>query len=53
MEKVLGQGFVTAIGSGVIFLFGAWDIAFQVLVRLIVIDYLTGVMGPIFFPGLE
>ena len=44
MEKVLGQGFVTAIGSGVIFLFGAWDIAFQVLVTLIIIDYVTGVM---------
>lgn len=44
MEKVLGQSFVTAIGSGVIFLFGAWDIAFQVLVTLIIIDYVTGVM---------
>lgn len=44
MDKVLGQGFITAIGSGVIFLFGAWDIAFQVLVALIIIDYVTGVM---------
>ena len=44
MDKVLGQGFVTAISSGFLFLFGAWDIAFQVLVTLIVIDYGTGVM---------
>ena len=44
MDKVLGQGFVTAIGSGFIFLFGAWDIAFQVLVSLIILDYGTGVI---------
>ena len=45
MDKVLGQGFVTAIGSGFLFLFEAWDIAFQVLVTLIIIDYGTGVMA--------
>lgn len=44
MEKILGQGFITAIGGGFIYLFGAWDIAFQVLVTLVVIDYATGVM---------
>lgn len=44
MDKLLGQSFITAIGSGLMFLFGAWDIAFQVLVTLIIIDYVTGVM---------
>lgn len=44
MDKLFGQGFVAAIGGGFIYLFGAWDIAFQVLVTLIVIDYATGVM---------
>ena len=44
MEKALGQGFVTAIGSGFLFLFGSWDVAFKVLVTLIIVDYVTGVM---------
>lgn len=44
MDKVLGQGFVTAIGGGLAFLFGSWDMAFKVLVTLIVIDYGSGVM---------
>ena len=44
MEKILGQGIVTTVGAGLIWLFGAWDIAFQVLIILMIVDYITGVM---------
>ena len=44
MDKMFGQGVITGVGGVFIYLFGAWDIAFQVLVTLIVIDYVTGVM---------
>ena len=44
MERIFGQGLITGFGGVLIYLFGAWDIAFQVLVTLIVIDYVSGVM---------
>ncbi|MBU3812278.1 MAG: phage holin family protein [Candidatus Niameybacter stercoravium] len=44
MDKMFGQGIITGVGGIFIYLFGAWDIAFQVLVSLIFIDYATGVM---------
>lgn len=44
MEKILGQSIITTFGGFFIYLFGAWDIAFQVLCTLIIIDYTTGVM---------
>lgn len=44
MDKVFGQGIITSVGGAFIYLFGAWDIAFQVLCTLVVIDYVTGVM---------
>lgn len=44
MDKMFGQGIITGFGGVFIYLFGAWDIAFQVLVTLLIIDYGTGVM---------
>lgn len=53
MEKFFGQGIITGLGSLFVYLFGAWDIAFQVLVALIVIDYATGVMVAIINKNLS
>lgn len=44
MNKVIGQGVITASGGLFIYLFGACDSAFMVLVTLILCDYITGVM---------
>lgn len=38
------QALITCFGGIFIFLFGAWDIMFQVLVVFVVLDYITGVM---------
>ena len=45
MEKLFGQIAITSASGIFIFLFGAWDIAFQVLCVFMVLDYLTGVMS--------
>ena len=45
MEKLFGQIAITSVSGIFIFLFGAWDIAFQVLCVFMVLDYLTGVMS--------
>ena len=44
MEKVIGQTLTGVIAGIVIYLFGAWDVAFQVLCVFMVIDYITGTM---------
>lgn len=41
---IIKQGFLTIVSGLFVFLFGAWDRAFQVLVTFIVLDYITGVM---------
>lgn len=45
MDKLFGQLAITSVSSMFIFLFGACDIAFQVLCVFMVLDYLTGVMS--------
>lgn len=45
MDKALGQGIIASMSGIFIYLFGGLDIAFKVLVTLIVIDYITGVMA--------
>ena len=45
MDKLFGQIAITSVSGIFIFLFGAWDIAFQVLCVFMVLDYLTGVMS--------
>lgn len=44
MEKVIGHTLTGVIAGIVTYLFGAWDVAFQVLCVFMVIDYITGVM---------
>ena len=44
MEKVIGHTLTGVIASIVVYLFGAWDVAFQVLCVFMVIDYITGTM---------
>ena len=44
MEKVIGQTLTGVIAGIVIYLFGAWDVAFQVLCVFMLIDYITGTM---------
>lgn len=44
MEKVIGHTLTGVIASIVTYLFGAWDVAFQVLCVFMVIDYITGTM---------
>lgn len=53
MEKVVGQGIITSLGGMFFYFFGGWDIAFQVLVALIVIDYISGVMVAIINKNLS
>jgi len=36
---------MAVVGTGGIYLFGAWDIILQALIAMVVIDYLTGVMA--------
>lgn len=45
MDKLFGQLAITSVSCMFIFLFGAWDIAFQVLCVFMVLDYVTGVMS--------
>ena len=45
MDKLFGQLAITSVSGMFIFLFGAWDIAFQVLCVFMVLDYVTGVMS--------
>lgn len=42
MEKF--KGFVTVVGTGFTWFFGAWDIALLVLITFMVMDYITGVL---------
>lgn len=44
MEKVIGHTLTGVIAGIVTYLFGAWDVAFQVLCVFMVIDYITGTM---------
>lgn len=44
MEKVIGNTLAGVIAGIVTYLFGAWDVAFQVLCVFMVIDYITGTM---------
>lgn len=39
-----GNFIVASATGGLLWLFGAWDIALQVLIALIIADYITGIM---------
>jgi len=39
------KAIVAVIGGGVVGVLGGWDVALQVLVTLVVIDYITGVLA--------
>lgn len=43
--KEYGQFIITSAGGALLWLFGAWDIALQVLIGLIIADYITGLMA--------
>ena len=36
---------LAGVGTGGIYLFGAWDVILKALIALVVIDYITGVMA--------
>ena len=36
---------LAGLGTGGIYLFGAWDVILKALIALVVIDYMTGVMA--------
>ena len=42
--KQYGNFIVASVTGGLLWLFGAWDIALQVLFALIIADYITGLM---------
>lgn len=44
MNENFIKGSVAAIGTGLTYLFGDWDIALIVLIAFIVLDYITGIL---------
>jgi len=52
MNQILGEHgseafklVLAGVGTGGIYMFGAWDVTLKALIALVVIDYLTGVMA--------
>ncbi|MFA6371014.1 MAG: phage holin family protein [Methanothrix sp.] len=52
MNQILGERgpetfklLLAGVGTGGIYLFGAWDVILKALIALVVIDYITGVMA--------
>ena len=46
MENILNyfKIIIAALGTGITWLFGTWDVALSVLIAFMVMDYLTGVI---------
>ena len=46
MENVVNifKGFVAAVGTGLTWIFGAWDVALAVLIAFMALDYMSGLL---------